>query len=285
MKKVIMLALAAFAACAAFAFDTESIVPASRVNSYTKTDYAVISKFGEYFRTPTVKHIHSYKNGKEVEVASYTVKKASASSESKEMLVDKTQFAYNAAGKLESASYYDSNEKLIWKSVKEYAADGTLASESEYNAENVLAGKTIYKYEAGKITESYYNGAGALLERTITKLDAATGRPVEEFLYYADGNLDRLSLTRYTDDGKISQVEVWEGAGHPTSKTCYVYERTTGAVKEIQSFDGQGNLFERVIYNNDAKGNPQKIYKYSVSRKFGEVVNELKYTADFSFSN
>ncbi|HAM77980.1 MAG TPA: hypothetical protein DCP61_02165 [Treponema sp.] len=285
MKKVVLLALVAFAACAAFAFDTESIEPASRVNSYTKTDYAVISKFGEYFRTPTVKHIHSFKNGKEVEVASYTVKKASGSAESKEMLVDKTVFAYNAAGKLESASYYDSSEKLIWKSVKEYGADGTIASESEYNADNVLAGKTIYKYETGKVTESYYNGAGALLERIVTKLDTATGRPVEEFLYFADGNLDRLSLTRYTDDGKISQVEVWEGAGHPSSKKCYVYERTTGAVKEIQSFDGQGNLFERVIYNNDAKGNPQKVYKYSVSRKFGEVVNELKFTADYSFGN
>ncbi|MBR3549527.1 MAG: hypothetical protein IKN90_05550 [Treponema sp.] len=285
MKKVVLLALVAFAACAAFAFDTESIEPASRVNSYTKTDYAVISKFGEYFRTPTVKHIHSFKNGKEVEVASYTVKKSSGSAESKEMLVDKTVFAYNAAGKLESASYYDSSEKLIWKSVKEYGADGTIASESEYNADNVLAGKTIYKYETGKVTESYYNGAGALLERIVTKLDTATGRPVEEFLYFADGNLDRLSLTRYTDDGKISQVEVWEGAGHPSSKKCYVYERTTGAVKEIQSFDGQGNLFERVIYNNDAKGNPQKVYKYSVSRKFGEVVNELKFTADYSFGN
>ena len=220
-----------------------------------------------------------------MEVASYTVKKASGSAESKEMLVDKTVFAYNAAGKLESASYYDSSEKLIWKSVKEYGADGTIASESEYNADNVLAGKTIYKYETGKVTESYYNGAGALLERIVTKLDTATGRPVEEFLYFADGNLDRLSLTRYTDDGKISQVEVWEGAGHPSSKKCYVYERTTGAVKEIQSFDGQGNLFERVIYNNDAKGNPQKVYKYSVSRKFGEVVNELKFTADYSFGN
>ena len=260
MKKVILLALGAFAACSVFAFDTESIVPASRVNSYTKTDYAVISKFGEYFRTPTVKHIHSYKNGKEVEVASYTVKKASDSAENKEMLVDKTVFTYNAAGKLEASSFYDANQKLIWKSIKEYGADGNLVSESEYNAENVLAGKTIYKYEA-------------------------TGRPVEEFLYFADGSLDRLSLTRYTDDGKISQVEVWEGAGHPSTKQCYVYERTTGAVKEIQSFDGQGNLFERVIYNNDAKGNPQKVYKYSVSRKFGEVVNELKYTADFSFSN
>jgi len=285
MKKFVLLAFCVLAACTLYAFDTESVVPASRVNSYTKTDYAVISKFGEYFRSPTVKHIHTYRNGKEMEVASYTVKKTSGSVESKEMLVDKTLFTYNTAGKMESASYYDASEKLIWKTVKEYAADGKIASESEYNAANELAGKTIFKYEAGKITESYYNGTGALLERAITKLDSNTGRPVEEFLYYADGSLDRLSLTRYTDDGKISQVEVWEGAGHPSYKQCYVYERTTGAVKEIQSFDGQGNLYERVIYTNDAKGNPQKVYKYSVSRKFGEIVNELKFTADFSFDN
>ena len=285
MKKVVLLALGAFAALAAFAFDTDSIAPVPSGVSYTKTDYAVISKFGEYFRSPTVKHVHLYKNGKEVEVASYTAKKSSASSESKEMLVDKTTFTYNASGKQETANFYDSNERLIWKTVKEYGSDGKLASESEYNAENTLAGKTIFKYEAGKITESYYSGNGALLSRTITNLDVATGRPVEEFLYYADGILDRLSLIRYTDDGKVSQVEIWEGAGHPSSKMCYVYERTTGAVKEIQSFDGQGNLFERVIYNNDAKGNPQKVYKYSVSHKFGEVVNELKFTADYSFGN
>ena len=284
MKKIVLLALTASFCAAAFAFDTETLAPSGSISSYTKTDYAVISKFGDYFRTPTVKHVHVYKNGKQAEVSSYAVKKTTDKSSVKEILIDKALYAYNEFGDVESITYYDSNENLIWKAVREYGSNGKIASESEYNADDILSGKTIYKYAENKVTESYYSGEGTLLERNIIKLDSENDRPVEEFRYYADGTLDQITLIRYNEKGKVLQTEIWEGAGHPTSKTSYIYDKNTDALKEVQSFDGQGKVFERIIYTNDSMGNPQKVYKYSVSNKFGEITNELKSTADYTFS-
>ena len=280
MKKLLITLTAAFTGLAAFAFDSENLTINGSVSSYTKTEYTVVSKFGDYFRMPAVRHTHTYINGKESESASYAVKSNNKGG-NKDSLADKTTYEYNNLGYLVTTNYFDSNEKQIWKNVKEYDDAGLLKSESEYNGANELTGKTIYKREGNKLTESYYGGQGELLECTVST--EADGKTLESFRYYADGSLDTRFVYTYDASGKVSKIDSFEAEGKLTEKVTFVYT-PTGALKEIQTSNADNVLYERILYVPDSQGNPKKSYTYKVSQKFGGTVNELVSTSDYTFN-
>ena len=63
-------ALAAAVMCvSAFAFDVTEYLPLKgTVKNYTRTDYGITSKFGEYFRTPEMKIVRVFdRAGREIE--------------------------------------------------------------------------------------------------------------------------------------------------------------------------------------------------------------------------
>ena len=72
---------------------------------HTKTNYIVVSKFGEYYRSQAFKFVHIFnETGKETETLSY---------DSQNTLVDRITFEYNAAGKRTAANFYDAKDVLM----------------------------------------------------------------------------------------------------------------------------------------------------------------------------
>ena len=265
MKKILITAAFAAIAVSAFSFDSEKIVPKGKVNSYSKTDYSVTSKFGEYFRTPDAKYVHVFdQTGLEIESSEYSPK---------DVLIDKITYGYDVSRNLISETCSDGNGNLLWKSEYSYQTDGKLKDVSTYDAGGVLTGKKIYKNTANEEAESVYNADGALVSKTITKTDER-GRSVTVNKYFADGSLESSKNCTYNDAGALAQTENIGADGKIVSRTLVVYD-DKAFVKEIQEYDGEGNVTQRAIYKNEVSGNPIKVTTYSVSEKFGGTVNEL----------
>ena len=274
MKKTLLCAAIAFAACFAFSLDTANFVPNGDVSSYTKTDYSVTSKFGQYYRSVTSRHVHEYNDqGLKVSTSEYSVK---------DVLLDKIDYQYDDSGKLSSLEFYGPSGTVVWKTAYEYDAEGALKSESEYDAEGTLVGKTIYEYASGKTTESYYNGYGSLLERTFTLRDE-DGKTTGVDRYYGDGTLENREVYTYLDDGRLSKVEYLDALDNLNERKVYVYDATTSFLSEIQTFNASGVVLERQQYKNDEKGNPTRVNVWKVFFKFGTTVNELQSITEYSY--
>src|SRR5574344_1672873 len=198
MKRSILTAVIAFAVCGAFAFDSETFTPTGKVSSYTKTDYTVTTKFGDYFRSPSSKFLHVYDStGLETETSEYNAK---------DVLVDKIVYQYDTSRNLVSSTFYDATNALVWKTLMVYDATGKVKEESEFDKNNKLSGKTIYKYDDKKTDESYYDGNGKLLSKTITKY-VDLKKIAEAAHYLDDGSLDQNDIYTYADNGTLTQVE------------------------------------------------------------------------------
>lgn len=273
MKKSALIAAIALISGSVFAFDSDPITPAGNVDSFTKTEYSVASKFGEYFRTVSVKHVHTYTNGLRTMIASYTAK---------DELVDKTEYTYNDEKQMTFLVSTDAQGKIIKKISYEYLADGRLKSESEFNEENELTAKNIIKYESGKTTESLYNGEGRLISRTVNTI-AADGKIIESAFYFGDGSLSHAEKYTYTDSGEFSIIENFDSERNKAGKTVYRYD-ANNFISEIDIYATDTDLIERDIFKNDEKGNPVRISIYSVAEKFGTTTNELVSISDFAYT-
>ena len=184
MKKNAFFAVAVLSAFSAFAdnFST-GFTPAGNVTSYTKTNYSVTSKFGEYFRSVSEKEVHNFSNGQETE---YSLLNA------KDELITKTTYTYNAK-KLASMAYFDAESEAELKTEYEYGVDSKIKSYTVTESDSGnLSSKTIYKYEGKKVTENHYDKDGKLYMRVIQTLND-DGIPVQETEYNGDGT---FSLSR-----------------------------------------------------------------------------------------
>ena len=116
MKKIIGFICASLVGFSAFAYDiTEDTKIIGSVKSVTKTVYSISSKFGEYYRTPSVKFLTNFDaSGRQLESLELTPRDA---------VVNKVQNTYDAYGNLLEKSAYDPEGVLLWKSVSTY--DGT----------------------------------------------------------------------------------------------------------------------------------------------------------------
>lgn len=273
MKKLVCALTLSILTFATFALDSENFVPTGRINSYTKTEYAVTTKFGDFFRSVSAKYVHVFDgSGLEVECSTYNAKDA---------LTDKMTYTYDTSRNRTSQVLTDAAGNTQWKMSFEYLADGKIKALSEYDASGTLVGKTIYKYDALNVTDSYYDGNGALLSRTITTNDSE-GRPLIVCEYDADGSLDEKIQYTYLDNGKLSAIEIFNSSGVKTSKLAYRYD-ASNYVSEVQTYTASGTLIQRDIYKVDAKGNPTKINVYAVAEKFGSTVNELQSITEYAY--
>lgn len=276
MKKFIISALSLCLGFSVFAFDASAfLAPAAGVKSYTKTDYIVSSKFGEYFRTPNVKFQHVFNNfGQEVENTELTVDGK---------IVDKISYEYDAAGHIVSQTGYDDSENVVWKIVNTYNKDGLKTEENEYNGEDLLYSKSIFKY-SGKncIDETFYNGNGALIWKNTFEYDDKDNCTAV-YSYYANGSLESKKTYKYNDLNKIQEICYIDDDGVTLLKKELFRYDAKNVLTEVATYAADNSLTLRQFYKYDAKGNVTKITTYSIAKKFGTTVNELVGMSDFTY--
>ena len=190
MKKILSLAFVASFAISLFAADIFEYVPLKgNPKNYTKIEYSIASKFGNYFRTPKVKYLHVFdEEGKETESSELTPR---------DVVQNTISSVYDDNGNLIEQKFVNADGELIWKTTFSYK-DGFKADLSEFDKDDNLKEKVIYTYDKGLlIDESSYDGEGALFWKTIYAYNAA-GKIETIYDYNADGTLNaQKKLSEY----------------------------------------------------------------------------------------
>lgn len=274
MKKTAIALSFALVAVNAYAFDPDATLKTvGSIAEYTKTEYSITQKFGDYYRSPKAKFVHSYaSNGKEAETSELTTR---------DSLVDKIVYGYDAQGHVVSKVCTDADGKVSWKVVSAYDKSGNKIDESEYNACDILVNRSIWKFAGKQSEEALYNTDGALLGKTITKFDEM-GRKLEVSIYNADGFLDEKQNYTYNDAGKLSEVVHSAPDGKQIKRIVYRFD-SSYSVTEKQTYNADNKLSVREIFKYDSTGNVSKATTYSVAEKFGGTVNELTGICEYSY--
>lgn len=274
MKKLLSFAVVASLCLSVFATDIFNYVPLSgNIKNYTRTDYTIASKFGNYFRTPNVKIAKAFNNiGKEVESSELTPKDA---------VINKITSAYDAKGNVTEQACYNGDNELVWKTVISYK-NNLKSDVSEYDAKGTLKGKTIYTYDNGKLVdETGYDGDGALIWKNISKYNAAgTLESVSE--YTADGALFTKYVYTFTDDGKADSITTYDNLAKETKQQVFRYG-TNGLLSEITTYTADKVVCNRLVLKYDSNSNVIKVSEYVVSEKFGTTCNDLVAQSDFTY--
>ena len=123
MKKIVCAFGMALMGLSLFAYDIAgNTAVKGGAKKVLKTDFSIVSKFGEYFRTPSTKVAYTYDaNGKISDTTELTARDA---------IVNKITYSYDSNGKLVERVGFDSDNEQIWKAVLTYK-NGQLADESE----------------------------------------------------------------------------------------------------------------------------------------------------------
>jgi len=274
MRKTIMAISVVALTANLYAFDPDATLKTSgTVGEYTKTEFSITQKFGDYYRSPRAKYVHSFaSNGKEAVSKELT---------SRDSVVDSISYSYNTSGKLVSQICTDADGKVQWKITYAYDGSGNKIDESEYNASDILMNRSIWKYSGKQTEESLYNSEGALLGKTITKADEM-GRKGEVSQYNDDGRLEIKQIYTYNDAGKLSEVAYLNATGGQIKRIVYRFDASY-SVTEKQTYDAENKLSIREIYKYDSNGNISKATTYSVAEKFGGTVNELVGINEYSY--
>lgn len=275
MKKTLLVLAAVALSAQVFAFDSEAALkPEGAVGQYTKVEYQIIEKFGDYYRSPRAKFLHVFDaSGKETEASELT---------SKDSLVDHIAYKYEGENLVERICT-DADGKISWKMTATYDENGVKTEESEYNAANTLINKTIWRVNGNQIDESYYNADGSLLSKIITKNDDQ-GRVSEVAQYAAAGNLEQKAIYTYNDAGKLSEISYTNGAGTQVKKVVFRFDASY-KITEEQTYNSDNKLVVRIIYKYDDLGNIIKTTTYNVAEKFGTTVNELAGISEYTYGS
>lgn len=273
MKKLILAVSFAFSGLALSAYDIVSATaPKGFVRSVTRTDYTVVSKFGEYFRTPEVKFVDVYNAaGLRTESSELTARG---------VLVNKIRNEYDAAGVLQSQTGFDGDGAQIWKNVITYA-NGLKTDSSEYGKDGALRGKTVYAYSGSSLTEeTSYDADGKIVWKIVYQYNA--GRPEAENEYFGDGSLDERRVFSYTPEGRRGDISYYDAGGALTRKDVFRYG-ADGSLGEITTYGSDGKtVTERLLIKYDAAGNISRTTTYHVAVKFGSVMNEMTEMTEIS---
>ena len=275
MRKIIGVCAVVALAARLCAFDDDlGLNTTGSVAEYTKIDYTITEKFGDYYRSPKAKYIHIFDaSGRQVESDELT---------SRDMIVDKLLYNYDTEGRVSSTVCTDGDGKIQWKNIYTYDENGNRSDESQYNANDELVNRSIFKYVGeNQIEEAFYNADGALLGKFITKLDDK-GRKAELAQYNEEGSLEVRQTYSYNDAGKLSEVAYSDVLGRMVRKTVYRFDASY-SVTEEQTYNAQNKLAVRVIFKYDAYGNVTKATTYNVAEKFGTTVNELAGIVEYTY--
>lgn len=256
-----------------FAIDPASYRPLNgSVKSIVKTDYEISSKFGEYFRTPVAKLIEKYdSDGNIVESSEYTPR---------DVLKNRLVYKYDDKQNLSETTCFDSENVQIWTNVNTYK-NGKLVDSSEFGKGGVLKGRTIYNYLDEKtIDESYYNGTGELVWKSIIIKNSKNLVDVEDD-YFATGLLNEERKYTYNSDGLIENILYYNDHAVLLKKDVFRY--TNKLLSEIITYSPDNKPLSRRIIKSDSKGNVVKITDYNVANKFGSTVNEMVDLIEFSY--
>lgn len=266
--------MAVFFGTAVFAYDIAAAAQIKGdVKQMTRTDFTIVSKFGDYFRTPDVKTVYTFNEaGQVVESSQLT---------SRDVLMNKMTSTYDADGRLSAEAFFDSDNVQIWNAAVTYK-DGKKADSSEYLRGDVLRGRTIYSYTDGNLTdESYYDGDGAIVWKTISKYNGAN-RLETVSDYFSDGSLDTEMRYEYTPSGKIDSISYFDREGALSSKEVFRYD-DKDVLTEVTEYNADNLVIRRTLARYGADGNLTRITAYTVARKFGTTVNEMTAMAEFSY--
>lgn len=276
MKKFIFAASLTALAASIFAFDDVlAIKTVGSVADYTKTTYTISEKFGDYYRSPKAKFVHTFDaSGKQVESKELT---------SKDSLVDRLLYLYDSAGRVASVTCSDQDGKIMWKTIYAYDENGNKIDESQYNANDNLVNRSIFKYTEGKqVEEAFYNADGVLLGKFITKNDEK-GRAAESAQYNEDGALEEKQILSYNDAGRLCEIDFSDASGRTVKKTVYRFDASY-SITEEQTYNSENILSERIIFKYDTYGNVTKATTYKVAEKFGTTVNELAAIVEYTYN-
>lgn len=274
MKKSFILGLIFFIGCSLFADDILSYTPIKgNVKKYTKTEFSIASKFGNYFRTPSVKYSHTFnEKGLEVESSELSPKDA---------VINKINSVYDDQNNLIEQTCTDSEGVIVWKTVTTYK-DGLKIDESEYDALNTLKSRIIYTYESGLLVdESSYDGDGALIWKTVYKYNA-NGKVETVSDYYSNGALSVQGTYTYTENGAIETISEFNTYDNSYSQKVFRYG-TDGALNEITTYDADKQVSKRLLIKYDNSGNVARLSDYEVAEKFGTVINDLVFMAEYVY--
>lgn len=273
MKKILALTLAATLSCCLFAVDIFKYAPVSEnVKSCTKTEYAISSKFGNYFRTASSKFITTYDGaGRIVSSTELTAK---------DTVVNRILSVYDNFGNLTEQNAFDTENNVIWKNVYTYK-NNLRTDETGYNANGELKEKTIYTYTEGKLSdETLYDSEGALVWKTIYTY-TSDGLVSEIFQYDSDGILDTKSIYAYAD-GRITSITYVDRYTRTSTQDVFRYG-TDNTLSEITTYDANKKITKRLLIKYDSAKNVARLSDYAIAEKFGTTVNELISQIEFNY--
>ena len=274
MKKLISMILAAGFCLSLFAADIFTYAPIKGdVRAYKRTDFSIASRFGNYYRTPSVKYAHLLdENGNDIE---------STEISAQETLVNTIKSEYDYNGNLLSQVATDADGEVIWTTEITYK-NGLKAEMSEFNAAHELKGKTIYSYSFNRlIDESSYDGNGALVWKIVYTYDG-DDRLDTISDYFPTGALSEERKYEYDDNGVIKSITHTDSISKVVVQDVFRYNNA-GVVTEVSTYDEAKQITKRVMFKYDANGNVAQVSTYNVANKFGGIVNELVGMSDFSF--
>lgn len=274
MKKFISALCAASLGASLFAYDiiSDAQIKGS-ATSMTRTDFSIVSKFGEYFRTPSTKYTYTLNSsGKTTESAELTARDA---------LVNKISNTYDATGRLTAQVCLDAEGSVIWKSSVNYK-NGKKTDVSEFGRDGGLKSKIIYTYTGDNLSEeTVYNADGYLVGKSIYKYDDK-GRLSVLDSYFDDGSLAQESVYTYTEEGKKDTITYYDGHGKLSSKCIFRYA-ANGSLSEVTTYGADNQTTSRQLVKYDNKGNVSRLTTYSVAKKFGTTVNEMTDMSEFTY--
>ena len=274
MKKIISLVLAAGLCLSVFASDIFTYAPLKGdVSSYMRTDYSIAARFGNYYRTPSVKYAHNLDaDGNDIE---------STEINAKDVVLNTINSTYDVNGNLLSQTGSDADGQLLWTTENVYKK-GLLAETNEYNAKKDLIAKTIYTYSFNRlIDESSYDGDGALTWKTVytyndnDQLDAISQ-------YFPTGALSEQSVYEYDENGVIKSITKTDSVSKVALQDVFRYN-AAGVLTEVTTYSEDKQITRRVLLKYDANGNVSQVSTYDVAQKFGSIVSELVNMSDFTY--
>ncbi len=276
MKKIILSVAALALGCSMFAYDIASHSPVKgAVRTVTRTDFSVMSRFGEYFRTPGAKFVYKYDDsGRRTETLELSMR---------DEVVNRVVNTYDAAGHLSEQTGYDGTGALLWRSVVSFK-NGIKFDVSELGSDNTLKGRTIYSYSGGRLSEeTSYNADGAVIWK-ITYAYDGKGQVAEENEYSGDGALSERRVFTYTAAGSNDTISYYGENEMLKTKDVFRYG-DNGILTEITTYGADGKAAVRTIVKFDNTGNIAKITAYNVAKKFGAAANEMTSMTEFIYSS
>ncbi len=276
MKKFFVFAILAISSLITGLFAEDILTYTSlngNVKSYTQTDYTIASKFGNYFRTPSLKITHKFNSdGLEIESSELTPR---------DVIVNTITTTYDENKNPVQEVRVSSDNEILWKNISTY--NNNLKQESsEFDAKDNLKARIIYTYNNDKLLdETGYDGEGAIMWKTVYKYNV-NGLKEVILNYNSDGSLSEQQTYTYTDDNKIDTITTFDSFTNTSVLKVFRYA-PNGLLNEITYYDSNKEITKRIVVKYDSSNNISKVSEYNVAFKFGQITNELISMSEFSY--